>query len=128
MRITLAFDHSLDIESPLVSLRGLRPVVNAAPLDDARAEIAANDATRIELRYTAPTLGDGVFGVQVIGESESRVWLRYWIDGLGEDVPLDSFGLCFERVENLRAYLRNGYTSWDGSFYVEPAALFDFQD
>lgn len=128
MKIALALDRSLLIESPIVSLRGLRPVINAAPLDNARAQIVANDATRIELRYTAPALGDGVFGVKVTGESETRVWLRYWLEGLSEAIPLDSFGLCFERVENLRAYLRNGYTSWDGSFYVEPAALHDWED
>ena len=39
---------------------------------------------------------------------------------------LNSFGLCFEAVENLRAYLCNGYQSWDASFYVEPEGLHCF--
>jgi len=127
VKITPTCDDSLDIESPLVSLRGVRPVLNGAPLDDARAEIVANDATRIELRYTAPRLGDGVFGVEVTRQNESRAWLRYWVENWAEHTALDSFGLCFDRVENLRSYLCNGYTSWDGSFYVEPESLADFE-
>ncbi|MEA3002586.1 MAG: alpha-galactosidase [Sphingomonadales bacterium] len=31
-----------------------------------------------------------------------------------------SLGLRFGRVEGVRLYLRNGYQSWDGSFFVEP--------
>ncbi|MBI5649109.1 MAG: hypothetical protein HZC40_01460 [Chloroflexi bacterium] len=126
MQFILTSEYSLTIESDLVSLRDLRPVLNGGALDDARAEIIANDATRIELQFTAPALGEATFGVELARENETRAWLRYWIAGLN-DAP-DSFGVGFQRVENLRAYLRNGYTSWDGSFYVEPEALRDFQE
>ena len=33
---------------------------------------------------------------------------------------LDSLGLRFSSIEGVRLYLRNGYQSWDGSFFVEP--------
>ncbi len=118
MYFKLTPDIQLHIESSVVSLRDARPVLNGVALDDARAEIIANDAARIELRYTAPALGNGAFGVAIARENGSRAWLRYWIVGL--NAAPDSFGVRFARVENLRAYLRNGYTSKDGSFYVEP--------
>lgn len=120
MNITLASKAKLEIESSIVSLRDVRPVLNGITLDDARAEIIANDATRIELRYTAPALGEAMFGIELVRENESRAWMRYWVVGL--NAAPDSFGIRFAYVENLRVYLRNGYHSWDGSFYVEPEA------
>jgi hypothetical protein len=47
------------------------------------------------------------------------------MEELPADLILDSFGLRFEQVDNIRQYLRNGYFSWDGSFYVQPEALTD---
>jgi hypothetical protein len=47
------------------------------------------------------------------------------VEGLPPELILDSFGLRFEQVENLRQYLRHGYFSWDGSFYVQPDMLVD---
>lgn len=120
MRIKLTPDNQLEIESHLVSLRDVHPVLNGTARDDARAEIITNDATRIALRFR---LMEGVFGVELTRENESRVWLRYWIEwNASASVPCNSFGIRFARVENLCAYLRNGYHSWDGSFYVEPEA------
>jgi hypothetical protein len=120
MQFNLTLDNRLEIESSIVSLRGVSPVLNGVVLDDARVEVIANDATRIELRFTAPALGNGVFGFEIVREDKARAWSRYWLEGFTG--TLDSFGLGFARVENLRAYLRNGYHSWDGSFYIEPEA------
>ncbi|HEX6303148.1 MAG TPA: glycoside hydrolase family 36 protein, partial [Anaerolineales bacterium] len=55
--------------------------------------------------------------------SEGYIRLRYWLEEFPEENNFDSFGLKFGRVENLRAYLRQGYNSWDGSFYVEPEMI-----
>ena len=33
---------------------------------------------------------------------------------------LDSLGLRFDRITGVRRYLRNGYQSWDGSYFVAP--------
>lgn len=115
MHIQLTPDNQLALEFSLVSLRDVRPVLNGIALDDARAEIVANDATRIQMHFR---LTEGVFGIELARENESCVWVRYWLDGFTG--TLDSFGICFAHVENLRAYLRNGYHSWDGSFYIEP--------
>ncbi|MBI5300493.1 MAG: alpha-galactosidase [Chloroflexi bacterium] len=120
MKIAPTPDHSIRIEFSNISLSGLRPVVNGVALNDAPVQVVHNDARGSELNFSLP---DGAFGVEVTRENESRVWLRYWIANPSQNFALDSFGIRFAQIENLRAYLRNGYTSWDGSFYVEPDAL-----
>jgi len=47
-----------------------------------------------------------------------RLSLR--IEGLDPGRAVDSLGLRFTSIEGVRLYLRNGYQSWDGSFFVEP--------
>jgi hypothetical protein len=84
------------------------------------------DAERIELRYTASELGQGTFRIQALrSQTQDRLVLRYWLEGISKDLSLDSFGLRFEQVENVHQFLRNGYFSWDGSYYVQPDALND---
>ncbi len=125
MKITLSSEGDWTLESSIVSLRGLRPVLNGAPLQGARVQVTRSDAGSAEWRYRAPALGEGLFGVEIARENDTRCSLRYWLEGLPETVVLDSFGLQFGRLENLRAYLRNGYYSWDGSFYVDPESRAD---
>lgn len=38
----------------------------------------------------------------------------------GHDAPLSGIGLRFAGIGGLRSYLRNGYQSWDGSFFAAP--------
>ena len=38
----------------------------------------------------------------------------------GIDTALASLGLRFDGIAGVRRYLRNGYQSWDGSFFVAP--------
>jgi alpha-galactosidase len=49
--------------------------------------------------------------------------IRYWLENLPANLSLYSFGIQFQTLENLRAYLRNGYFSWDGSYYVQPEQI-----
>jgi alpha-galactosidase len=42
------------------------------------------------------------------------------VDGL--ERPASSLGLRFDGVTGVRRYLRNGYQSWDGCYFVEPGA------
>ena len=112
----------LCLVSARVSLRAATPVLNGVALEEAQAE-SADAGNALELRYRAPGLGGGAFGVEARREEGGGLRLRWWVEGLPAGVDLDSFGLRFAAVENLRAYLRNGYFSWDGSFYVQPDAL-----
>jgi len=125
--LSLSAHQTLIVESSVAILRGGEPILNGRPLDAWSCEVLQVDRERIELRYTARSLGDGVFRIQATrAEALDRVQIRYWMEGLPADLILDSFGLRFEQVENVRQYLRNGYFSWDGSFYVQPGALTDF--
>jgi hypothetical protein len=126
MRVSLTPSQTLNIESSSVSLCHAHPVVNGTVLEKARLEVLHEEADGITVRYTAPALGHATFGLASRRETAAHCSLHYWVEGLSAGVALDSFGLRFESVENLRAYLRHGYCSWDGSFYVEPEARGDF--
>lgn len=127
LKLSLHADQSLIIESAGVTLRGVQPVLNGAPLEGWACEVIRSDHEQLELQYTSPALGDGVFGLQVTPlDTKEQVWMQYWIAGFPHDWIVDSFGLRFEQIENLRQYLRNGYFSWDGSYYVQPEPLAEF--
>lgn len=123
MKLSVMPEGALSIESSRGSLRGLRPVINGAPLDDARTTLLegpaqGGHARAIRLQFTSPALGGAVFSVEARQDDPARCALRYWLEGWPGERPLDSFGVCFEQIENARAWLRTGYFSWDGSGYV----------
>lgn len=128
MKLSLDPSRNLNVETSLVSLLGAQPVVDGLILEDRPVEVLDNDRG-IRLRYAPPALQGGAFLLEAHHpDPASRVWLRYWLEGLPTDRRLDSFGLRFKGVENLRAYLRQGYFSWDGSFYLQPEALAGLED
>ena len=122
LKLSLSVDRALVIESTGVTLRGAEPVLNGIPLEAWTCEVISVDHEGIELRYLSPSLGRGIFGLQA-NQSDSQIKIRYWVEGLPPDLVLDSFGLRFDQVENVRQYLRNGYFSWDGSYYVQPDTI-----
>ncbi|MFL5296645.1 MAG: glycoside hydrolase family 36 protein [Phenylobacterium sp.] len=98
-----------------LSLGGLQPLIDGEP-------VAA------ETRVVTPTgvawrLKGGFAGVCVdlaISASEEGLQLAISLSGLDPARTIDSVGLRFAAVEGVARYLRNGYQSWDGSFFVEP--------
>lgn len=126
MKRLLTAENDLVLESEVAVLRGVQPVVNGRSLTPLHLEVIANEPARLELRYTTPVLAGGHFGLELEEDENGRFWLRYWLGDLPESLVLNAFGVQFGAVENLRAYLRQGYTSWDGSFYVQPEGLADF--
>ena len=127
MHISLSADQTLTIESSVVTLRRAQPVLNGIPLEGWTCEVLRSDQEYIELCYTSQSLDRGLFGLQA-HQSNEQIRIRYWVERLRPDLVLDSFGLRFEQVENLRQYLRNGYFSWDGSYYVQPDTLPDLAE
>jgi hypothetical protein len=107
-------DRTLSIHSTPVKLGEVLPVLNGKPLADFQIAIKPN-----AYHYQSPELMGGTFGIEILPQPDTGYILQYWLEGLPADFPLDSFGLRFAPLENLRAFLRNGYFSWDGSFYVE---------
>ena len=57
--LSLSSHHTLVVESSVATLRGGGPVLNGLPLEEWSCEILQLDRERIELRYTARSLGDG---------------------------------------------------------------------
>ncbi len=123
---SLGSDRAFSVES-LVRLSGLVPVVNGALGAKAPAEILRNDSGHMILRFTVPALAGSTYSGD--HTRSKRSLLAVVLDRrMARPDRVDSFGLRFERIENLRAYLRNGYYSWDGSSFVEPEGLQQWEE
>jgi hypothetical protein len=122
VKLLLSSENLLNLETPHVTLRGAGPVINNAPIQDWTCDVIRSDSEQIQLLYTSPSLGRGAFQLQAI-HLEEKITLHYWLEDIPPDLVLDSFGLRFAQVENVRQFLRNGYFSWDGSYYVQPDTL-----
>ncbi len=127
MKIYSTHSKTLNIEATSLALRGVEPILNGEVLSEYEMEILDEKAEAITVRYSSPALGGASFFVEVCREeSSSYQYLHYWIEDLDLSFVLNSFGLRFGAIENLRAYLQNGYNSWDAAFYVEPEGLAEF--
>jgi hypothetical protein len=51
---------------------------------------------------------------------ERGLLLDVALESADPDVRLQSIGLRIGKTDGVLRYLRNGYTSWDGSYFVEP--------
>jgi alpha-galactosidase len=96
------------------------PLLNGEPLPDWElVEWTAGDGGMWEWRFGAALLGAGSFHLRFeAGDEGEAPWLRYWLEGLPADLVVDSFGIRCERVTGVRAVLRQGYHSWDGSALI----------
>jgi alpha-galactosidase len=101
--------------SPDLRLENAVPVVNSEALESARWASSQTNDDITTLQCSVPT---GSFHVGIHADESGRIWLRYWLESIPEDTALMSFGLRFNLVGEARAFLRNGYFSWDGSYYV----------
>jgi alpha-galactosidase len=104
-----------DLEPLRFACRGIA-LGDVQPLID--GEVPAHAAPRVDDCTIVWELDHGRALLEV--EAGDVVRLRFRLEGLAGDRSIDSLGLRFGRVEGVRLYLRNGYQSWDGSFFVEP--------
>lgn len=125
-------NNTLTLHLGPITLRGGRPVLNGQPVDDFSVEIKGQHDDDLTLSFALPSWGGIRFGLFVStsanwinGALDYPLQIRYWVAALQPGFVLDSFGFRFEAVENMRAYLRNGYNSWDSSSYQEPEAMLD---
>src|SRR4051812_39196785 len=93
--------------SEIVRLGKLYPIINGERLTAPLDIVQHSDQT-----YQAIGKSANVdFHLEIICESETHCSLRYSLEGLPSDFVLDSFGICFAELRNLRAFMRNGYNS-----------------
>lgn len=109
-------DSTITIHIGDILLYGGCPVIN-------ETEIMTVPIQQVDGSYVWDT-GDGLFHL-FIYEQETKLVITYHLEWHRTDV-LNSFGLRFAGIKNLRAYLKNGYHSWDAAFYVEPEGITDF--
>ncbi|MBI5669108.1 MAG: alpha-galactosidase [Chloroflexi bacterium] len=120
MIVRVIAPEAVQLESPVVQLGRMMPVVNGISFPDTRPAVAEAPDGLIIVRFSLPV---GTFSITLQPDRDSRCWLRYGLEGLPDDFHLLSFGLRLEPLGNLRAFLRNGYFSWDGSYYVPAEEL-----
>jgi len=112
----------LTLANQSIFLRQAHPIVNGQQLENLHFTVLQADARACLIQYHSPMLGNGSFTIEVALNGE-KLGVRYWLENIPSEMRLENFGLRFTAVENVRQYLRNGYFSWDGSFYVQPGAL-----
>jgi alpha-galactosidase len=98
-----------------LSRRGVR-LNQVEPLVDGSVPVVARQQQDAS-GWTWHLANGGRFAVEMKGDADMtklRVALH------DRDAVPSSIGLRFLNVEGVRSYLRNGYQSWDGSFFVAP--------
>jgi alpha-galactosidase len=93
-----------------ISLGGIEPLIDGAVPVHGPPEVSGGT-----VRWPLET---GAASLEI--EAGETLRLRLRLEGVEADRTIDSLGLRFGRVDGIRSYLRNGYQSWDGSFFVEP--------
>jgi alpha-galactosidase len=99
----------LDFEHEGVRLRLLDPLLDG--------EVPAHSGMQLmEAGWLWP-LGNG--GAIALSQSTADGITRLSVTAVGIDQPMQSLGLRFSAV-GVHRYLRNGYHSWDGSYFADP--------
>jgi alpha-galactosidase len=93
-----------------ITLGDIEPLIDGEVPDHSEPEVVDNG-----FKWK---LDDGV-AILVIERGEMPR-LQFRLEGIARGRRIGSLGLRFGRVTGARLYLRNGYQSWDGSFFVEP--------
>jgi alpha-galactosidase len=96
-------------EAAGISLGNLQPLIDGEPLDC--------EAPRVERSTITWPARDRTFVLRIAAD-EQGLRLEVSLEGV-PDLAVDSIGLRIGTVANVLRYLRNGYTSWDGSYFVE---------
>ncbi|MGH8189125.1 MAG: hypothetical protein ACREUC_21390, partial [Steroidobacteraceae bacterium] len=116
--------HAADVsfEAAGIALAALRPLIDGELLDCGapRVERASKGST---ITWPVRDARRGrEFVVRVVPHGsgpDDGLRLEVSVEGIA-DASIDSIGVRIGKVSNVLRYLRNGYTSWDGSYFVEP--------
>jgi alpha-galactosidase len=93
-----------------LTLDGLAPVIDG---------VVAPHRRCVEPDGISWQLDDGEMTLSIVAHAD-RIEMAIRLSGIDPARKIDSIGLRFDAITGVRRYLRNGYHSWDGSFFVEP--------
>jgi alpha-galactosidase len=93
-----------------ITLRNIEPVIDG--------EIPPHRLPQVNGSCVIWELDSGTAALEI--EAGETTKLRLRLEGVPNDRRVDSLGLRIGSVGGVGSYLRNGYQSWDGSFFVEP--------
>ena len=105
----------VDLAAPRFACRGIT-LGGIEPLID--GDVVSYSPPEISASVIQWKLECGIAVLEV--ETGDVPVLHFRLEGIPPDREIDSLGLRFATVDGVRRYLRNGYQSWDGSFFVEP--------
>jgi len=94
-----------------ITLSDLAPIVDGQPT-------AATEPT-VAISAGGWTLSWGPVTLQ-LQMTPDGLRLDLTLESTAADLRPHSFGIRIGRTEGVSRYLRNGYTSWDGSYFVDP--------
>jgi hypothetical protein len=92
-------------------LAGLVPLIDVEPV--------ACGTPLVTGRGIEWPLSQGRVVLAILAEGEDLQLDLAW-EGLAPGVSVGALGLRISRADGVVRYLRNGYTSWDGSYFIEP--------
>lgn len=95
-----------------------RGILFPAPEPLIDGAVPAHLGAEIDGDRTTWRLRDGGRIVLALRRDGDACALDVSVEDIGR--PLDSLGLRFSGITGVRRYLRNGYQSWDGSWFAEP--------
>jgi hypothetical protein len=104
------------IEIGSIRLSHIEPIIDGVVVAGAAEAIRDTDAWLLRWQ-----LEDGArFELSLATGESTRLSGHFRLTGYTGERRLSSIGLAFGRASNVQRYLRNGYMSWDGSYFVEP--------
>ena len=101
---------------PIVTSRAEGWTVTWPILQGHEGTIKSAKAASIALEIRRTTAADAALTLEVVAH------------GMPADLCLNAIGVRFGKIAGARRYLRNGYTSWDGSYFIEPANAPDWPE
>lgn len=112
--------HDRSLNAAGILLTDLSPLIDGETPALGTADVAAADGG---WTITWP-LEDGrgerfILAITRLEDSDALA-LDLALEGARAGSSIDSIGLRVGRAANVLRYLRNGYMSWDGSFFIEP--------
>ncbi len=120
MNVTLADSGEIYIDAGLIQLGRVHAMVDGKRFPE--LTWVGIDSPGAAAVYETHLPGGIRFRLECRADA-SRSWMQYSLRFTGSPLLVRSFGLSFDRVGAFRAALRNGYFSWDGSYFVPRSAM-----